>query len=212
MPRNSQAELETEAAGLRAGLKESLGELHRRSTPTRLFGVAREAALEKGRAALGEGMDYVKEHGAAATIAGAGAILAFDLGRRSGSPQTTSAGIAENSEGSSVPGTEEQRKGLRGKAANIGDTALILSEALGGALIGSALATAIPVTTPERELLGELPSEAKSALQKFVQEHKDGMRQTAAQAFGIANAATWLLALLAIAADRLQPRPGHHAT
>jgi hypothetical protein len=33
------------------------------------------------------------------------------------------------------------------------------------------------------------------------------MRQTVAQAFGIANAATWLLALLAIAADQLQSRP-----
>ena len=212
---NSQAGLEDEADGLRAGLKVSLAELRQRSSPSHVFGVARDAAAAKARAVLGEGIDYVKEHGPAVAVAGGGALLAFDLGRRSVSPPSASAEAADESEGWELSG-RDRPGGIRQTAADLGEKATIWSEALGAAALGSVLATAIPVTTPERELLGEFPSNAKHELEKFAQEHKAGIKQAAAEAFGLASAAAWFLALLAIAADKLQGRgaqaqnPGNH--
>jgi hypothetical protein len=110
----------------------------------------------------------------------------------------------------------DRPRGIRQTAANLGEKATIWSEALGAVALGSIFATAIPVTSPERELLGEFPSNAKHELETFAREHKAGIKQAAAQAFGLASAAAWFLALLAIAADKLQgrgaqpPSPGNH--
>jgi hypothetical protein len=214
---NSQAALEDEAAGLRAGLKASLAELRQRSSPSHVLGVAREAAVEKARVVLGEGLDYVKEHGPAVAVAGGGALLAFDLGRRSVSSSSASADAADASEHREIP-DPDRPGGVRQKAAALGEKVTIWSEALGATALGSVLATAIPVTSPERELLGDFPSNAKHELEKFAQEHKTGIKQAVAQAFGIASAAAWFLALLAIAADKLQgreaqaPKPGNHSS
>ena len=202
MLRDSQYAIEAEADALRDQLRASLSELSYRSTPSHLLQVVQETALEKGRAMLGEGMSLLRSHGAAAGVAGAGAILAFDLGRRS-VPQSEGVGVADDIGGAQVRSAQGQ-KGIRAIVSQMSDSALAWFSGLAGAAVGGALGAAVPITPQEREVFAALPAQSWQEIDDFKRRHMQGMKQTAAEAFGIARFSAWMLVAMAIAADKLK--------
>ncbi|WP_284317210.1 hypothetical protein, partial [Labrys miyagiensis] len=148
------------------------------------------AAVDRlaGKAATvaSEALNVAKKNSGKATLVGAGALLAFDLGRVTSRPpdQPTAA------EPLGDPANESDEEPSAPHYRSITDSWRTLRYWGGGAVaavVGYALGKVIPVSAAETELLGEMPSEVKSAADQFWQEHARGAKLAAADSFGLAR-------------------------
>ncbi|MDQ0390322.1 hypothetical protein [Labrys monachus] len=199
------AALEAGLVRNRAEIRGSVSEIARRLKPANLVDAALDKVSGKATAIAGDAVDVVRRHGGQAALFGAGALLAFDIGRRA--TQTPAAPAAETADGiaesiqSSPPDTPTRQADI---LASVGNLPIVLKYWGGGlaaAAMGYSIAKAVPVSETERHLMGEMPRELKAGVQSFWREHALGARQAGAQAFGIAGVAAAALGTMAALAE-----------
>lgn len=197
-------ELEERLSSNRGQLSASVTELADRLRPANLVDAAVDRLAGKAATAASEALNIAKKNSGKATLVGAGALLAFGLGRVTSRPsdQPTAA------EPLGDPANEDDEEPSAPQYRSITESWRTLGYWGGGAaaaVIGYALGKVIPVSAAETELLGEMPSEVKSAADQFWQEHARGAKLAAADSFGLARWAAVGLGLMAAMARLIQP-------
>jgi hypothetical protein len=203
--------LEEGLARNRMVLSKSVSELATRVRPRHVVNVAMDRMAGKAVKLTSDIFDLAKANTGKATLFGIGALLAFDIGRRSSQPQDVPLPDA-------TAGAPDDTKG-RGKAS-WGTMLSELSNAArywggGGValLLGFLIGKAVPVSKAEEELLGEIPGDAKRTAKTFWRQHAHGAKVAAADIFGVARiVATGLGLMFALATivgrdtdDRAEP-------
>ena len=163
----------------------SMSELATRLRPRHVVNVAMDRVAGKAVEVTGDLMDLAKANAGKATLFGAGALLAFEVGRRNSQPQDPPLPDA-------TAGAPDEVKGRRPAS---GDTMLSelpnMAKYWGGGgvavLFGFLISKAIPVSKTEKELLGEIPLEIKQSAKTFWRQHAHGAKLAAADIFGVAR-------------------------
>jgi len=132
----------------------------------------------------------VKANGGIAALAGTGAIVAYDIGRKSAEQPTQA-----STEGSDNRGVNEVTRSEKPTSISTKVRAVTIGGA--GLLLGHVLSKGVAITDVESRLLKECSSRFQRVSVELVEEHSRGAKIAAAQTFGFARFAAALLAVMA---------------
>jgi Protein of unknown function (DUF3618) len=206
--------IEADLARSRAEMAGTVAEIARRLRPQAVVDTAIEKISGRATDIASAALDTAKRHGGQATLFGAGALLAFDIGRRTSDPSqgtgSAEGEIATVSVGDAGGGPDEP-SGLAARPKTqafeaIGNIPTVLKYWGGGlaaAAVGYSVGAAVPVSEAEKRLLGDAAHEVRTEATAFWQEHAEGARQMSAQAFGLAGVAAAALGTMAAFAEIL---------
>jgi hypothetical protein len=200
--------LEESLARNRLQASASVTELADRLRPANLLNVAIDSVAGKAASVTNEALKAAKTHAGKATVFGAGALLAFDIGRLAGQP-------SDRTSGQDQPGVQarddENRTNFAhspkkpSKAIDLGAFSY-WAGGLAAVAFGYGLGKFIPISEAEKQLVGGMPSEFKIAANEFWNEHAHGAKLAAVGSFGVARWFALGLGLMAAAAKAVQPR------
>jgi hypothetical protein len=197
-------ELEERLSSNRRQLSATVAELADWLRPANLVNAGVDYLAGKAATAARDAVNIARKNSGKVTLVGAGALLAFDLGRLTSTPSDQPTAAEPFGDPVYQSNVEPSAPHYR----SIMDSWRTLGYWGGGAVaavIGYALGTVIPVSTAETELLGGMPSEVKSAADQFWKEHARGAKLAAADSFGLARWTAVGLALMAAMARLLKP-------
>jgi len=200
-------DVEQRAAVARATLSSSLADISDRLKPANIVASAKAEITHKASALAGGLGETVRKHGGEAALFGAGAMLAFDMGRRTmrrrNAPSAAETMADDVDSGSDYRGsatwpssTPARRNGVNAVRGTV-DTMRTWVTPMAGAVLGYAVASALPKTRLEAEAFGTMGKEFRSAVDAFRREHAQGAKQAAAEVFGIAKYSAAALGLMA---------------
>ena len=179
-----QARLERQA------FSRSLGEINERLRPQYLVDQGKHFLWRRAGGLLTDVSRAVKANGGVVALAGTGAIVAFDLGRKSVEQPTQA-----STERSDHPGAKEVSRSEKPTSVSTRATAAAIGGA--GMVVGHVLIKGVAITAIERRLLKECSARLRRGSVAFVEEHSRGAKIAAAQAFGFARFAAAFLAVMA---------------
>jgi Protein of unknown function (DUF3618) len=208
--------LEENLARGRNQLSISVTELADRLKPANLINDAVDRVAGKAATATSVALQAAKTKSGKATLLGAGALFAFELGRRSFKGTEQHAWGEEEPPVDSPPGdggdegVSRERK-HRVKSPGPVQTLEYWGGGAAAAAVGYILGKAIPVSSAEKELVGDVPSDLRTFANRFWQEHARGAKLAAADSFGLARLAAAGLGIMAAIANVMKPRANDHA-
>jgi hypothetical protein len=179
-----QARLERQA------FARSLGEISERLRPQYLVNQGKLLLKRRAGRMLADVSRTVKANGGIAALAGTGAIVAYDIGRKSAGQPTQA-----STEGSDNRGVNEVTRSE--KPTSISTKARAVTIGGAGLLLGHVLSKGVAITDVESRLLKECSSRFQRVSVEFVEEHSRGAKIAAAQTFGFARFAAAFLAVMA---------------
>jgi Protein of unknown function (DUF3618) len=202
--------LEENLARGRNQLSISVTELADRLRPANLINDAVDRVAGRAATATSEAIQAAKTNSGKATLLGAGALFAFELGRRSfkGAGQHASGAEEPPAESPLGDGGDEgvsRERRQRVKSPGPVRTLEYWGCGAAAAAVGYVLGKAIPVSTAEKELVGDLPSDLRTFANRFWQEHARGAKLAAADSFGLARLAAAGLGVMAAIASVIAP-------
>jgi hypothetical protein len=193
--------LEAEAGRNRAALAASVTAAAIRLKPAHLIEAAIDKAGKKTSGLTRDVASVLTDKGGKAALLGAGALLAFDLGRRASKPAGSSLDGRGDAGTSPEPIVTPRPAASRfGSIKNLPDLVKFGGGGVVAIMAGYGVANLIPVSPAERQWLGDLPAEAKARIKAFQFEHTEGEKQLVAQSFGIAKLVAAALSVMAVLA------------
>lgn len=197
MSRADQAEslrvIEGQARIERQAFARSLNEVSERLRPRALVDSGTRFLKRKAGRMLGDVSETVKANGGSVALAGAGALLAFEIGRGSVGPRAD----ASLAHGGGAFGEASKLAGRSPRKVSISAKAKAIATWGGGLLLGNFLGKGMAATAMEKKLFEKTSATMRQASVAFVSQHSRGAKVAAAQAFGFANYAAALLAVMA---------------
>jgi hypothetical protein len=202
--------LEENLARRRNVISTSVTELAERLRPANLINGAIDRVAGKAATATSEALQAAKTNSGKATLLGAGALLAFELGRRSFKGTEQHASRAEEPPAESPPGDRgdegaSRKRRQRVKPPGPWQTLEYWAGGATAAAVGYVLGKAIPVLAAEKELAGDLPADIRTFANRFWQEHARGAKLAAADSFGLARLTAVGLGIMAAIASVMAP-------
>lgn len=190
----------------RQALFAPVSEVSRRLQPRHLVEVTTHYAKAKVAKVVGGVSHAVKENGGTAAAVALGAVAVFDAGRRSADDRTAQPGptpseahLSSGDAGVAASPSAQPRRHTVTNSAR----AKALVGSFGGLLLGHVIGRSIKPTEKERTLFGKTSHEVQDAATEFINQHAQGAKLVAAEAFGFARYTAALLAIMAAVSGSL---------